>query len=98
MNTCPECNRFLGDAGHRPQCSKRGLSPVRSEPLLGPMPLPSLEYEIIVHQRSGQCAGCEWHPDVCKHCLQTLNDDNDNGSPGNGGEERRESEPDTNCE
>lgn len=49
--------------------------------LLGPMPIPSLEYEIIVHQRSGQCAGCEWHPDVCKHCLQSLNDDNDDGSP-----------------
>jgi len=28
MNICPECNRFLGDAGHHPQCSKRGLSPV----------------------------------------------------------------------
>ena len=24
-------NRFLGDAGHHPQCSKRGLDPVRSE-------------------------------------------------------------------
>ena len=34
MNTCPECNRFLGDAGHARTCSKRGLSPVASDPLL----------------------------------------------------------------
>ena len=34
MNTCPECNRFLGDAGHASTCSKRGLSPVASDPLL----------------------------------------------------------------
>ena len=58
-------------------------SSIPSTALLGPMPIPSLEYEIIVHQRSGQCKGCEWHPDVCKHCLQSLNDDNDNGSPNN---------------
>ena len=35
MNTCPECNRFLGNAGHASTCSKRGLSPVASDPLLG---------------------------------------------------------------
>lgn len=35
MSTCPECNRFLGNAGHHPQCSKRGLSPVEPHPLLG---------------------------------------------------------------
>ena len=34
MNTCPECNRFLGSAGHREGCSKSGLSPVASDPLL----------------------------------------------------------------
>ena len=34
MSTCPECNRFLGDAGHASTCSKRGLSPVASDPLL----------------------------------------------------------------
>jgi hypothetical protein len=31
MNKCPECNRFLGSAGHREGCSKSGLSPVRSD-------------------------------------------------------------------
>ena len=34
MNTCPECNRFLGAAGHREGCSKSGLSPVASNPSL----------------------------------------------------------------
>ena len=34
MNTCPECHRYLGSAGHRDGCSKRGLSPVASDPWL----------------------------------------------------------------
>ena len=34
MKTCHECNRFLGDTGHALTCSKRGLSPVASDPLL----------------------------------------------------------------
>ena len=34
MNTCPECHRFLGSAGHREGCSKSGLSHVASDPLL----------------------------------------------------------------
>jgi len=38
MNTCPECNRFLGDAGHASTCSKRGLPPVRVEDDVVPVP------------------------------------------------------------
>jgi len=35
MSTCPECNTFLGSAGHREGCSNTGLSPVPSNDLLG---------------------------------------------------------------
>lgn len=48
MNPCPECNRYLGSAGHREGCSKSGLSPVRSDDLFcfG-------EYAIIEQKRYG---------------------------------------------
>lgn len=43
------------------------------EPTEGAMPMPSIfELEIITSQRSGECKGCLWHPDVCKHCVQSL--------------------------
>ena len=25
----------------------------------------------ILEYRTGRCAGCEWHPDVCEHCLRS---------------------------
>ena len=34
MNKCPECNFYLGSAGHAKGCSWSGLSPVPSNPLL----------------------------------------------------------------
>lgn len=34
MNKCPECNFYLGSAGHAKGCSFSGLSPVPSNPLL----------------------------------------------------------------
>ena len=34
------------------------------------------ELKIIVDRRHGECEGCEWHPDVCQHCLNSFNADN----------------------
>ena len=34
MNTCPECKRYLGSAGHAQGCSHSGLSPVAPDHLL----------------------------------------------------------------
>jgi hypothetical protein len=39
----------------------------------GSRPIPVVgELEKILSYRTEQCAGCEWHPDVCKHCEQSL--------------------------
>lgn len=39
-----------------------------------PFPLPVVgELEKILGYRAGPCTGCGWHPDVCKHCVGSLN-------------------------
>lgn len=39
----------------------------------GAEPIPVFgEFETIVKQRHDCCDGCKWHPDVCKHCLRSL--------------------------
>ena len=72
MNTCPECNRFLGDAGHARTCSKRGLSPVPSNPLL------ALQIRNLIAEREFNTAlanrelqsGDDWHFDHAEYDRQ----------------------------
>ena len=41
-----------------------------------PIPAHPLEVsegmEVILAQRTNECRGCRWHPDVCKHCCCSL--------------------------
>ena len=41
----------------------------------GPEPIAVFgELEKIVNQRYYYCEGCTWHPDVCVHCVRSLED------------------------
>ena len=35
------------------------------------------EMRKIIDGRFGRCAGCEWHPDVCNHCIRSFDEDFD---------------------
>ena len=42
-------------------------------PATGPIPLPLGNMQKIADQRRDECAGCEWHPDVCRnYCMRGL--------------------------
>ena len=42
---------------------------IRGDPAR-PLPL-TQEWDEFVKYRYGRCKGCEWHPDVCDHCLRS---------------------------